>query len=47
VEIFFTDYAALAVPVDGLGTDEARRRVAGRQHAGQGAYVRGILLRRG
>jgi site-specific recombinase XerD len=26
VEIFFTDYAALAVPVDGLDADEARRR---------------------
>jgi len=28
VEIFFTDYAALDVPVDGLGADEAGRRVA-------------------
>jgi site-specific recombinase XerD len=28
VEIFFTDHAALAVPVDGLDVAEARRRVA-------------------
>ena len=28
VEIFYTDYVALAEPVDGLGEDEARRRAA-------------------
>lgn len=27
MEIFFTDYAALAVPVEGLGSDEVRQRV--------------------